>query len=44
MDALAGKLQELLDASGEHACQLAVYRDGELVCDLAAGTATPATL
>ena len=44
MDALAGKLKELLDSSGEHACQLAVYHDGELVCDLAAGAATPETL
>jgi len=38
------KLQTLLDdavASGEeHACQLAVYLDGELVCDLAAGADT----
>lgn len=38
------KLQALLDdavASGEeHACQLAVYLDGELFCDLAAGADT----
>ena len=42
------KLRSLLDdavASGEeHACQLAVYRDGELVCDLAAGAADTRTL
>ena len=44
MDALAGKLKNLLAASGEHACQLAVYRDGGLVCDLAAGAATPETI
>ena len=44
MDALAGKLKELLAASGEHACQLAVYRDGGLVCDLSAGAATPETI
>ena len=36
MDALAGKLKELLDSSGEHACQLAVYRDGGLVCAICA--------
>ena len=28
----------------EHACQLAVYRDGELVCDLAAGAADAETI
>jgi CubicO group peptidase (beta-lactamase class C family) len=41
------KLQALLDdavARGEeHACQLAVYHDGELFCDLAAGAAAPTT-
>lgn len=42
------KLQALLDdavARGEeHACQLAIYRDGELFCDLAAGAADQKTL
>ena len=44
MDALAGKLKALLENSGEHACQLAVCRDGKLVCDLSAGAATPETI
>jgi len=42
------KLQALLDdavaAGEEHACQLAIYLDGELFCDLAAGAAEPRTL
>ena len=42
------KLQAILDdavASGEeHACQLAVYCDGELFCDLAAGAAEVRTI
>lgn len=48
MDALTGKMKKLLDAAAaageEHACQLAVYRDGELVCDLAAGAAEESTV
>ena len=42
------KLQALLDdavaAGEEHACQLAVYLDGGLFCDLAAGAANARTL
>ena len=42
------KLQSILDdavARGEeHSCQLAVYRDGELFCDLAAGEADTRTI
>lgn len=42
------KLQALLDDAvsrgEEHACQLAVYRDGGLFCDLAAGAADQKTL
>lgn len=48
MNATPEQLQSILDDAvsrgREHACQLAVYRDGELYCDLAAGAAETRTL
>jgi len=40
---LLALLDDAVARGEEHACQLAVYRDGELWCDLAAGAAEPRT-